>query len=241
MGTPRRVVITGMGVVTALGDTLDAVLVCALRGAERGRAVDAVRHDRVQGPLRRPGARLGPRGPLRGQGSAAPRPVRAVRHGGQRIAPSPTRASTSARCRRTPCGVIIGSGIGGLNEFETQHSAMMQKGPSRISPFTIPKLMVNAASGQVSIRWGLRGPNSAVATACAVGGQRHRRRLQDHPGRPRRRDDHRRQRGGDHAHGPRRVRRDARALDPQRRPAPRQPSRSTATATASSWPRGPAS
>ena len=43
----------------------------------------------------------------------------------------------------------------------------MEKGPSRISPFTIPKLMVNAASGQVSIRWGLRGPNSAVATACA--------------------------------------------------------------------------
>jgi len=65
------------------------------------------------------------------------------------------------------CGVIIGSGIGGLNEFETQHATMLQKGPSRISPFTIPKLMVNAASGQVSIRWGLRGPNSAIATACA--------------------------------------------------------------------------
>jgi 3-oxoacyl-[acyl-carrier-protein] synthase II len=63
--------------------------------------------------------------------------------------------------------VIIGSGIGGLNEFETQHAAMMTKGPSRISPFTIPKLMVNAASGQVSIKWGLRGPNTAVATACA--------------------------------------------------------------------------
>ncbi len=65
------------------------------------------------------------------------------------------------------CGVVIGSGIGGLNEFETQHTTMMQKGPSRISPFTIPKLMVNAGSGQVSIRWGLQGPCSAVATACA--------------------------------------------------------------------------
>src|SRR6202030_723978 len=53
------------------------------------------------------------------------------------------------------------------NEFETQHAIMMQKGPSRISPFTIPKLMVNAASGQVSIKWGLRGPNTAIATACA--------------------------------------------------------------------------
>ena len=63
--------------------------------------------------------------------------------------------------------MIIGSGIGGLNEFETQHTVMMQKGPSRISPFMIPKLMVNAASGQVSIRWGLQGPCSAVATACA--------------------------------------------------------------------------
>ena len=62
---------------------------------------------------------------------------------------------------------MIGSGIGGLNEFESQHTIMMQKGPSRISPFVIPKLMVNAASGQVSIRWGLKGPCSAVATACA--------------------------------------------------------------------------
>jgi 3-oxoacyl-[acyl-carrier-protein] synthase II len=72
-----------------------------------------------------------------------------------------------ARLPADQCGVMIGSGIGGLNEFETQHTAMMQKGPARISPFTIPKLMVNAASGQVSIRWGLQGPCSAVATACA--------------------------------------------------------------------------
>lgn len=64
-------------------------------------------------------------------------------------------------------GVLIGSGIGGLNEFETQHRTLMEKGPNRISPFTIPKLMVNAGSGQVSIRHGLRGPCSAVATACA--------------------------------------------------------------------------
>ncbi len=64
-------------------------------------------------------------------------------------------------------GVYIGSGIGGLNEFEAQHTVMMQKGPSRISPFTIPKLMVNAASGHVSIKYGLKGPTSAIATACA--------------------------------------------------------------------------
>jgi len=64
-------------------------------------------------------------------------------------------------------GVLIGSGIGGLGEIEQQHVKLFDSGPSRVSVFMIPKLMVNAASGNVSVRWGLRGPNSAVATACA--------------------------------------------------------------------------
>src|SRR5262245_2308024 len=65
------------------------------------------------------------------------------------------------------CGVILGSGIGGLNEIEAQHERLLTKGPDKVSAFTIPKLMVNAASGHVSIRYGLRGPNYAGATACA--------------------------------------------------------------------------
>ena len=65
------------------------------------------------------------------------------------------------------CGVILGSGIGGLHEIEAQHSRLLERGPDKVSAFTIPKLMVNAASGQVSIRYGLRGPNAAVVTACA--------------------------------------------------------------------------
>ncbi|MBL9080259.1 MAG: beta-ketoacyl-ACP synthase II [Planctomycetales bacterium] len=65
------------------------------------------------------------------------------------------------------CGVILGSGIGGLNEIEEQHTRLMEKGPDRVSAFTIPKLMVNAAAGHVSIQYGLRGPSAAVATACA--------------------------------------------------------------------------
>ena len=64
-------------------------------------------------------------------------------------------------------GVLIGSGIGGLNEIEQQHSLLYDRGPTRVSPLMIPKLMVNAASGNVSVRWKLKGPNSAVATACA--------------------------------------------------------------------------
>jgi 3-oxoacyl-[acyl-carrier-protein] synthase II len=64
-------------------------------------------------------------------------------------------------------GVILGSGIGGLHEIEAQHLRLIEKGPDKVSAFTIPKLMVNAASGYVSIQYGLRGPNTAVATACA--------------------------------------------------------------------------
>src|SRR5262245_16946160 len=65
------------------------------------------------------------------------------------------------------CGVIIGSGIGGLAELEEQHRIYIEKGPSRIGPFVVPKMIANAASGHVSIHFGLMGPNTAVATACA--------------------------------------------------------------------------
>lgn len=65
------------------------------------------------------------------------------------------------------CGVILGSGIGGLNEFEEQHGRYKDQGPSRISPFVIPKMIPNAAAGNVSIEFGLAGPNTAVSTACA--------------------------------------------------------------------------
>jgi 3-oxoacyl-[acyl-carrier-protein] synthase II len=66
-------------------------------------------------------------------------------------------------------GVIIGSGIGGLPLIEETHTKLMDRGPSRISPFFIPGLIVNLAAGQVSIRFGAKGPSSAPATACATG------------------------------------------------------------------------
>jgi 3-oxoacyl-[acyl-carrier-protein] synthase II len=65
------------------------------------------------------------------------------------------------------CGVIIGSGVGGITEMEEQLIRLVAKGPDRVSAFCIPKLMVNAGSGHVSIQYGLRGINTAVATACA--------------------------------------------------------------------------
>ena len=66
-------------------------------------------------------------------------------------------------------GVYIGSGIGGLRLLEDQHAELMQKGPRRISPFFIPGMIINLAAGQVSILTGAKGPNLAVATACATG------------------------------------------------------------------------
>jgi 3-oxoacyl-[acyl-carrier-protein] synthase II len=66
-------------------------------------------------------------------------------------------------------GVIIGSGIGGLPLIETMHRILVEKGPNRVSPFFIPGLIVNMAAGQVSIRYGARGPNTSPATACTTG------------------------------------------------------------------------
>ncbi len=164
--TPRRVVITGMGVVTALGDQLEPFwsALCAGRSGIGPLTLFDTTEFRV---------RFG--GQVRDWDPVARFGAKEARHL-DRFAQFAMGASVAAVDDSTidfgtlplhACGVIIGSGIGGLNEFETQHRVFMEKGPSRISPFTIPKLMVNSASGQVSIRWGLRGPNSAVATACA--------------------------------------------------------------------------
>ena len=66
-------------------------------------------------------------------------------------------------------GVVIGSGIGGLPLIESMSETLRTRGPSRVSPFFIPGLIVNMAAGQVSIRYGAKGPNSAPATACTTG------------------------------------------------------------------------
>jgi 3-oxoacyl-[acyl-carrier-protein] synthase II len=66
-------------------------------------------------------------------------------------------------------GVVVGSGIGGLGTWEDQHTILLEKGPRRVSPFFIPMMIANMASGQVSMVTGAKGPNSAVVSACATG------------------------------------------------------------------------
>jgi 3-oxoacyl-[acyl-carrier-protein] synthase II len=166
MAHPRRVVITGMGLVTSLGDRLEPFwsALCAGRSGVGPLTLFDTTEFKV---------RFG--GQVRDWDPVARFGVKEARHL-DRFAQFALAAAISAvddagidfsTIPEEQCGVMIGSGIGGLNEFESQHTVMMQKGPSRISPFVIPKLMVNAASGQLSIRWGLKGPCSAVATACA--------------------------------------------------------------------------
>jgi len=69
----------------------------------------------------------------------------------------------------TRVGVYIGSGIGGFGVIEREHEKFLKGGPGKISPFFIPAAIVNLAAGQVSIRFGLKGPNSATCTACSTG------------------------------------------------------------------------
>ena len=81
-------------------------------------------------------------------------------------------AMEQAQLKLTPpvgdrAGVYIGSGIGGFDVIEREHTALMRGGPRKISPFFIPAAIVNLASGFVSIRWGAKGPNSATCTACS--------------------------------------------------------------------------
>ena len=65
------------------------------------------------------------------------------------------------------CGVVIGSGIGGISTFEKQHSQLLRSGPGRVSPFFIPMMIIDMCAGLVSIRYGFRGPNYATVSACA--------------------------------------------------------------------------
>ena len=70
---------------------------------------------------------------------------------------------------RARFGVLIGSGIGGISTLLENHRTLLDKGPERVSPFFVPMLIINMASGLVSMRFGAKGPNSAVVTACATG------------------------------------------------------------------------
>ena len=163
----RRVVITGLGVVTSLGRPVDRLWERLLAGDSGVGPINLfdVSGYRVQfaGEVPWDGA---------AEGVASPKELRrldrftqfAIAAAGDAVKDSGLEFDKEDPYR---CGVVVGSGIGGLAEFEAQHERLLTKGIDKVSPFTIPKLIVNAASGHVSSRHGIKGPNFAVATACA--------------------------------------------------------------------------
>ena len=166
VGWPRRVVITGMGVVTALGQTLEQFWSGLCEGRSGVGPITRFQPTglpvKIGGEIREydPEAELGARDARR-----LDRFVQfALAASARAVADSGVPLDALSTLRR---GAVIGSGVGGLGEIETQHRVMLEKGPDRVSPLTIPKMMINAASGHVAIKFGLQGPTSAVSTACA--------------------------------------------------------------------------
>src|SRR3954467_15314990 len=165
----RRVVITGMGVVTSLGETADAMWdnVCAARsGIKMIRRWDTSKY-----PVKFGGECTDFDITKYGVDPREAKRMDRFAHFG--LAASVTAVADSgidfAKEPIDRCGVIIGSGIGGIETLEEQKKILDSRGVGRVSPFTVPRLMVNAASGNVSILFKIHGPNTAVATACATG------------------------------------------------------------------------
>jgi len=162
----RRVVITGLGVVTSLGCRVDEFWkrICeGQSGVYPIRRFDASRfRSRIAGEI----ADWSMDGYL--PAKEVKRLDRFVQFG-LVAGIDAVRDSGIDFSREAPyrCGAIIGSGIGGLLEIEIQHERLLAKGPDKVSAFTIPKLMANAVSGQISILYGLKGKTEAVSTACA--------------------------------------------------------------------------
>ena len=176
----RRVVLTGLGVVTSLGETVDGMWDALCAG--KSGIVTIRRWDTSTYPTKIGGecfdfnlatykdayARH-----KRADEDEIPRPNRTDRFAQFGIAASISAVNDSGIDFKaedvTRCGVIIGTGIGGIETIEEQNKILNTRGVSRVSPFTVPRLMANAASGNVSILFHLNGPNTYVSTACATG------------------------------------------------------------------------
>ncbi len=163
----RRVVVTGIGLICGVGNTTEEVWTNLLAGKS---GVGPITHfdatefnSRIAGEVRN-------FDPLKFIEKKELRKMGRFIHLAIAAADEAMRASglkvTAENEERV--GVHIGSGIGGFDVIEREHSALLQGGPRKISPFFIPASIVNLAAGHVSIRWGAKGPNEATCTACTT-------------------------------------------------------------------------
>ena len=164
----RRVVITGLGVITPVGNDVDTFwsnLKNGVSGIERIQAFDTTNYDcQIGGEIRNFEAK---------NFFKNPKDARRTDRFSQLAMAAAKMAMADCgvdmeKVHRTRFGVIVSSGIGGLKTLEDQHAILLAKGPSRVSPFTIPALISNMASGLISMEFGLKGPNLCIVTACAT-------------------------------------------------------------------------
>ena len=168
MNTDRRVVITGMGVVSPVGNDLETFwsnLKNGVSGISCITAFDASQYDcRIAGEVRNFEAKDFFKNPKDAR--------RTDRFAQLAMAGAKTAMADSGidMASENPdrFGVLVSSGIGGLKTLEDQHSTLLIKGPQRVSAFTIPMLISNMASGLISMEFGMRGPNMCIVTACAT-------------------------------------------------------------------------
>jgi len=170
----RRVAITGLGVVTSLGETVDQMWEALCAG--KSGIVPITRWNASSYPTRFGGECTTfdlTKYDVSRFTTERLMPKRLDRFGQFGIAASISAVNDSGldftKEDTDRCGVLIGSGIGGIETLEEQNKILVARGVGRVSPFTVPRLMVNAASGNVSILFHLCGPNTAVVTACATG------------------------------------------------------------------------
>jgi len=163
----RRVVVTGMGAATPLGMGVPSTW----EGMKEGRSGIA--------PITlfdASGFESRIAGEVRGFDPAAWMDPREARHSDRFVQLAMAAAKMAVadagldleKVDTTRVGVLIGSGIGGTHTWETQHQVLLEKGPGRISPFFIPMLIMDMASGRVAMEFGARGPNFGIASACAT-------------------------------------------------------------------------
>jgi 3-oxoacyl-[acyl-carrier-protein] synthase II len=164
----RRVVVTGLGCVTALAESADGLFTALCEGKSGISTIESFDTDaypvRFGGEIKnfditkyidqREGKRMD-----RFSQFAVVAARQAVQDSGLDFSKEDVFRA----------GVIVGTGIGGIKEIEDQHKRLLDKGVRMVSPFTVPRLMANAAGGNIAIHYGLRGPNFSVVSACASG------------------------------------------------------------------------
>lgn len=166
--TKRRVVVTGLGVLSPIGNDVPTAWANAVAGKSGANRIDAFDIEDYAVQIcasvkdfeateffdRKEARRLDPFiqfGMVAG--------IEAIADAGLEAAPSDA----------SRIGIAIGSGIGGINTIENTHGTLMKGGPRRVSPFFVPASVINMIGGNLSIRYGFTGPNIALATACATG------------------------------------------------------------------------